>query len=730
MVMVYLNHGGDLINRVLGRSGTLSQEVKNMEQKEEKHTNRLIHEKSPYLLQHAHNPVDWYPWGEEAFEKARREDKPIFLSIGYSTCHWCHVMERESFEDPEVARLMNEVFISIKVDREERPDIDNIYMTICQMMTQSGGWPLTIIMTPDKKPFFAGTYFPKESRYGRIGMLDLIPRIHEIWLTRRDEAVDAADKLTSALQEISRTVPGEELTESILKSAYDQLARYFDEQHGGFGSAPKFPTPHKIFFLLRYWKRTGNAAALKMVEKTLQGMRLGGMYDHIGFGFHRYSTDAKWLLPHFEKMLYDQALLAMAYIEAYQTTGEEEYARTAREVFTYVLRDMTSPEGGFYSAEDADSEGEEGKFYLWSVEEIRRLFDPGEADLILKIYNFEREGNFIEQATGRTTGTNILYLKKPLTELAHDLKIPEQDLQRRLEAARQKLFAVREKRVHPHKDDKILTDWNGLMIAALAKGAQVLDEPAYAEAARRAVDFIFGHLRNPEGRLLHRYRDGQAGLPANVDDYAFLIWGLLELYEATFQVHYLQAALDLNADLIKYFWDERNGGFYFTAHDSENLLIRPKEIYDGAAPSGNSVAMLNLLRLGRITANPDLEAKAAKIGRVFSANVKESPIAHTQLLVALDFAIGPSYEVVMVGNSQAEDTKVMLQALRRQFIPNKVVLFRPSEQETPEISRLAEFTKNQSGLNGKATAYICLNYHCELPTTDVNKMLELLGTRN
>jgi len=691
--------------------------------------NRLIFEKSPYLLQHADNPVDWYPWGPEAFEKARREDKPIFLSIGYSTCHWCHVMEHESFEDSEVARLMNEVFVSIKVDREERPDLDNIYMTVCQMLTGSGGWPLTIIMTPDKKPFFAGTYFPKESRSGIIGMLDLVPRIKEIWITRREEVVKSANQITAALGQVSKYAPGEELGEPILKSAYEQLVQRFDEQYGGFGSAPKFPSPHNLLFLLRYWKRTGDEKSLRMVEKTLQAMRNGGIYDYLGFGFHRYSTDQLWLVPHFEKMLYDQALLAMAYTEAYQTTGNGEYGQTAREIFTYVLRDMKAPTGGYYSGEDAQSEGEEGKFNLWTEEEIRQVLSAEEADLIITVFHVEKEGNFHEEATGKRRGRNILYVKGSIGEIAAGLKISVRDLRRRLEDARGKLFAAREKRIHPHKDDKILVDWNGLMIAALAKGARILDEPQYVEAAKEALDFILTTMRNSDGRLLHRYRDGEAALPAYVDDYAFLIWGMLELYETTFEAGYLQNALNLNNDLLKHFWDDQAGGFYFTADDAEKLLVRQKDIYDGAIPSGNSVAALNLLRLGRITANANLEEKAAKIGRVFSKGIKQSPSAHTQLLVAVDFVIGPSYEVVIAGDSGAEDTKAMVRALRSRFVPNKIVLFRPSEKESPEIIQLAEYTKYQSSIDGKATAYVCLNYRCKLPTTDPGKMLELLGVK-
>ena len=689
--------------------------------------NRLIFEKSPYLLQHADNPVDWYPWGPEAFEKAQKENKPIFLSVGYSTCHWCHVMEHESFEDMEVARLMNEAFVSVKVDREERPDIDSLYMTVSQMMTGGGGWPLTIIMTPDKKPFYAATYIPKETRFGQVGMLDLIPRIDELWSTRRDDVLSSASQITAALKQISPEAPGEALGEPVLSLAYEQLVSNFDEQHGGFGGAPKFPTSHNLLFLLRYWKRTSDENALDMVERTLQAIRRGGIYDHIGFGFHRYSMDSQWLVPHFEKMLYDQAMLAMAYTEAYQATGKGEYAESAREVFSYVLRDMTAPEGGFYSAEDADSEGEEGKFYLWTYEEIQKALTSEEVDLAVKVFNVEKDGNFSEQTTGSKTGGNILHLTASPKELASELEMSEQEFQEHLEAIRQKLFIYREKRAHPHKDDKILTDWNGLMVAATAKGARVLDEPQYATAAKDAVDFILENMSTSDGRLLHRYRDGEAAIPAHVDDYVFLIWGMLELYETTFEVHYLERALALNNDLIEYFWDDNSGGFYFTADDSEELIIRQKDISDGAIPSGNSVAMLNLLRLGRITANPDFEEKAAKIGRIFSGNVSQLPLAYTQLMVAVDFAMGPSYEVVIAGDSQANDTREMLQAIRRRFIPNKVVILRPIEQESPEIVQISPFTKEHTSIDDKATAYVCRNYMCTLPTTDVNKVLELLG---
>lgn len=692
--------------------------------------NRLVTEKSPYLLQHAYNPVDWYPWGEEAFDKSLKEDKPIFLSIGYSTCHWCHVMEHESFEDEETARLMNETFVSIKVDREERPDLDNIYMTVCQMMTGSGGWPLNIIMTPEKKPFFAGTYFPRESHFGRIGMLELAPRIKEIWATRKDEVFQSANKIALALRQLPDETPGQPPGREVLSQAYDQLVQRFDQVHGGFSGAPKFPTAHNMLFLLRYWKRTGDAQALEMVEKTLEAMRNGGICDHIGFGFHRYATDIEWLVPHFEKMLYDQAMIAMTFIEAYQATAKEDYARTAKEILTYVLRDMTAPEGGFYSAEDADSEGVEGKFYVWNLPEINEVLGAEEAALVNEVFNLKPEGNFHEEASGRLTGHNIPHFTKPLQKIASDLGVPAEELEARLETARRKLFAVRENRIRPHKDDKILTDWNGLMIAALAKAAQVFDNSEYARAAQKAADFVLGTMKDASGRLLHRFRDGEAALPSHVDDYAFFIWGLIELYEATFEVRYLEAALKLNHAFLEHFWDSELGGFYFTADDGEQLLVRKKEIYDGAAPSGNSVHALNLIRLGRMVADPELERKADKIARAFSGTISQFPSAYTQMLLALEFEAGRSYEVVIAGLPDAQDTAEMVKCLRRAFVPNKVVLMRPMNEESPEIAKLADYTKNHTSIDHKATAYVCTGFNCQLPTQDPNRMLELLVAKN
>ena len=680
--------------------------------------NRLRFSKSPYLLQHAGNPVDWYPWGEEAFEKARREDKPVFLSIGYSTCHWCHVMAHESFENEEIARLMNDAFVSVKVDREERPDIDDVYMTVCRMMTGRGGWPLTMIMTPDRKPFLAATYIPRESRFGMMGMRELIPQVKDAWKTNRKQLLESAGRVEDLLNQTVEQEAGGDLGTEALDRVYRDLEGRFDETHGGFGGAPKFPTPANLLFLLRYWKRTGENKALAMVEKTLRSMRRGGVYDHLGFGFHRYSTDAVWLVPHFEKMLYDQALLAMAYTEAYQATGEAFYRTVAEEIFSYVARIMTSSEGGFYSAEDADSEGEEGKFYVWSRKELTEVLGEKEADLIAPVFNVTGEGNFREEATGELTGRSILFT-------GTDPNVSPG----RLATARAKLLAARGTRVRPHKDDKILTGWNGLMIAALAKGAQAFDDGRYADAAAKAADFILGGVRGAEGRLLRRYRAGDAGIPAYLDDYAFLTWGLLELYQAMFDPRYLGEALRLNEEALVHFWDEKAGGFFYTADDAEELLVRNRKIEDGAVPSGNSVAMLNLLKLARMTGEDAFEERASAVVRAFSSRVKRYPSAFAFLMTALDFGIGPSAEVVIAGERNAEDTGEMLRAVRSKFLPNTVVLLRPSDPVSPDITRLAPFTKGQTAVDGRATAYICVGRNCMRPTADVSKVIEQLEGR-
>jgi uncharacterized protein len=677
--------------------------------------NRLIQEKSPYLQQHAHNPVDWYPWGEEAFARAAAEDRPVFLSIGYATCHWCHVMERESFEDPRVAALMNEAFVNIKVDREERPDIDGVYMAACQALTGSGGWPLTIVMTPDKQPFFAGTYIPRENRFGRRGMLELVPKLREFWRGQRREALDLSDQVARALRDMATGEPGAAPHADTLYQAYQELQASFDPQHGGFGQAPKFPTPHRLLFLLRYWKRTGETPVLEMVTQTLQAMRQGGIYDHLGFGFHRYSTDARWLVPHFEKMLYDQALLLLAYLEAFQATGDEQYATVAREVLTYVRRDMTSPEGAFYSAEDADSEGVEGKFYVWTTQELRQVLSVEEASLAARFWNVRPKGNFAEEAGDQGSGHNILHLTAPL---------PDTDAEP-LAATRGKLLAVRSQRVRPLRDDKVLTDWNGLMIAALARASVALDEPEYARAAAAAAEFIRHHLRDERGRLLHRYRDGEAAIPGYLDDYAFLTWGLLELYAATFDPAWLRWALELTDDLLARFWDEAHGGFFFSADDAEALLVRTKELYDGATPSGNSVALSSLLRLGRLTGRTDLEERASQMLTAFGSAQRRNLAAHTHFLCGVDFAVGPNREVVIVGEPDAPDTVALLEAAGAGYRPRQVLLLKTPDTAAA-LAELAPYTAPLTAADGRAMAYVCRGGACELPTADPEALRRLL----
>ena len=687
--------------------------------------NRLVFEKSPYLLQHARNPVDWWPWGEAAFAAAKEADKPIFLSIGYSTCHWCHVMEHESFEDAEVAALMNDAFICVKVDREERPDVDQVYMTVTQGMTGSGGWPMTVVMTPEKKPFYAGTYFPKRGRGGRPGMMELVPALADMWANRRDEIQSSADEITAWLAGRTASVAGEALGEATCAAAFDQFVSAYDSRWGGFGHERKFPVPHNLRFLLRWSRRTGDPRGTEMVAHTLRMMRLGGIWDHVGHGIHRYSTDPKWFLPHFEKMLYDQALVSMAAIEAWQVTGDDGLREMAELIFEYVLRDMTSPDGGFYSAEDADSEGEEGLFYIWSREELHAVLGAQEAALWERVYGVEEKGNFFDEATRRKNGLNVFFLEKPLAETAAELDMELSDLRSRLEASRRTLFDVREKRIHPLKDDKILTDWNGLMIAAFSLGARAFDEGTYADAARSAAEFVLRELRTDDGRLMKRWREGEAAFPAVIDDYAFLCWGLVELYQATGEARWIAEARALADGMVEHFWDEEHGGFFIGADDGEALLVRSKEVYDGATPSGNSAATYALVQLARILGAPAYEERAVAVTEAFAGNVAQSPMSHAQLLMAVDFLLGPTFEVVIAGATDAEDVQAMRRALFDGFRPNLVTVLRPDEDEPP-IARLAPYTREQRALDGAATAYVCRDFACKAPTTSVEQMLRNL----
>lgn len=685
-------------------------------------SNRLINEKSPYLKQHAHQPVDWFPWGEEAFTKAGKEEKPIFLSVGYSSCHWCHVMAHESFEDDEVARILNRSFVAIKVDREERPDVDQVYMTVCQALTGRGGWPLSVFLTPEGKPFFAGTYFPKTRRLGMSGFIELLTEIASLWQRDRARVFRAAEEITRALKrgEVSPP-PGPPLEEGALEKGLSQLQQVFDSRYGGFGRAPKFPTPHHLTFLLRCYRRRPAEQTREVIEKTLKAMRYGGIFDHIGWGFHRYAVDEQWKVPHFEKMLYDQAQLALAYLEAFQCFQDPFYGRTAEEIFAYVLREMTDPEGGFYSAEDADSEGKEGAYYLWTPKEMAEVLGEEEAELFSRFWGITKEGNFEE-------GKSIPYQTDSPEAFAAREGLDQETFVSLLEKTRQRLFAFRQKRVRPLKDDKILTAWNGLMIAALSKGAQVFREPRYAQAAEKAASFIWEKLVLPDGSCLRRWCRGEAAHSGVLEDYAFFIWGLLELYETLFQPLWLKRALVLNDRLLDLFWDEQEGGCFFTPRDGEALIFRTKELYDGAVPSGNSVTALNLLRLGRLTGRTDLEEKAERLGRFFSAVVKEQPMAYTQFLCALDFMVGPAEEIIIVGDLGDPRTQGLIAEVHGVFRPNQVLLVLPDEGEArEELRQLAPYVNAYGPVNGLPTAYLCRHYACQAPVTEVEEWKRRLG---
>ncbi len=685
---------------------------------EKQYVNRLAKESSPYLLQHKNNPVDWYPWGDEAFQKATELNRPIFLSIGYSTCHWCHVMEDESFEDEQVAQLLNDNFISIKVDREERPEIDHLYMTVCQAMTGKGGWPLTIIMTPDKYPFFAGTYFPKKGRMGRPGMIELLPAIADAWVNKKGELIQSANQIKKYLIDSNNKEIGDQLNQTILTNTNSQFINRYDKTHGGFGVKPKFPSPHNLIYLLRYHNMSGDKTSLLMVEKTLQEMRLGGIFDHVGFGFHRYSTDREWILPHFEKMLYDQAMLTLAYTEAYQITNNQLYKDTAEEILHYVKRDMTDKRGGFYSAEDADSEGEEGLFYLWTIEEIKNILNNEESELLINTYGLDLEGNYKDEATGKKTEKNILYLKKSISNAKS---------KNRLNDISKKLYVAREKRIHPLKDDKILTDWNGLMIAAFAKAGDVFNSDDYIQQAEKSAQFILKNLTDNNGRLLKRYRNGNAGLDAHLDDYAFFIWGLLELYEATFNVTYLTEAVQLSNIMVEEFWDITNGGFFLGSENSEKLIVRAKTGYDGAMPSGNSVAAMNCSKLNRITGETKWAEISDKIFMTFSNEIQKTPSGYASMVNAFLFNVDSPKEIVIVGSSKDDKTKKAIEKIKSEYVPSKVIIFKDTDDKLNKLSPLAKWTVTQETIDEKTTFYICQDFACKIPTTDLDLALKFIN---
>ena len=694
------------------------------------HTNRLIDEKSPYLLQHAHNPVDWYPWGAAAFEKARREDKPIFLSIGYSTCHWCHVMERESFENEAIAALMNRNFVAIKVDREERPDVDRIYMAFVQATTGGGGWPMSVWLTPDLKPFYGGTYFPPEQRYGHPGFPMVLERVAEAWRQDRDRIEESSREAIAQLTKQSAVAaagPGSALRpdEGTLDAGFYVFRRSFDTRHAGFGEAPKFPRPVALTFLLRYYARKKSQEALDMVTATLGEMAKGGMYDQLGGGFHRYSVDARWFVPHFEKMLYDQAQLAVSYLEAFQITREASFAETARGILDYVLRDMRDPGGAFYSAEDADSvidpahpaEKGEGAFYVWTRSEIEAVAGQPAAEWFCHRFGVEAVGNVQNDPHQEFTGKNILYQ-------AHAEEDPGR-LAAIVEAAH-KLLEARGRRVRPHLDDKVLTAWNGLMISAFAKAGAVLAEPRYADAARRAADFIVGHMHDATtGILLRRYRQGAAAIPGFLDDYAFFAQALLDLYETGFAWRDLELAIRLTEKMAELFEDTEHGAFFSTAEGDPTLVMRIKEDYDGAEPSGNSIAVLNLLRLTQMTDRADFRASAARALEAFGSRMVAAPVGVPQMLVAYEFSMSKPKQIVLVGERDAPDTRRLLGALDSRFVPHRIVLL-VNAGSRQAVARYLPAVADMIAIGGRATAYVCEDYACKLPVADAAEFAQLL----
>jgi uncharacterized protein YyaL (SSP411 family) len=702
------------------------------------HTNRLAQEKSPYLLQHAHNPVDWYPWGEEAFQAARVHNKPIFLSIGYATCHWCHVMERESFENEEIAALMNRHYVAIKVDREERPDVDRIYMTFVQATTGSGGWPMSVWLTPELQPFFGGTYFPPENRWGHPGFGSILTQIAQAWASDRQKIEESARHVVEQLKKQVEVAPGRAgapYDAATLESAFSIFRRTFDSSLGGFGGAPKFPRVSVHHFLLRYYARTKNPEALDMVLLTLREMAKGGMNDQLGGGFHRYSVDDRWFVPHFEKMLYDQAQIAISCLEGLQVTGDRQYADTARRIFDYVLRDMTDAGGGFYSAEDADSaiapahpdlKGE-GAFYIWSLEEIRSLVSQPAADWFCYRYGVAAGSNVESDPHGEFTGKNILYQAHTVEETARHFSQPAGDVQTALDRARGLLMAARAKRVRPLLDDKILTAWNGLMISAFAKGGAVLDDPRYAEAARRAGEFVIGHLYDaPSGRLLRRYREGDAAIPAFLDDYAMFVQGLLDLYEAQFDRRHLELAVRLTEKQIELFEDTESGAFFSTAAGDHRLVLRVKEDYDGAEPSGNSVALMNLVRLARMTNRAAFAASAERTLAAFASRLALAPVAIPQMLTACEFLLGEPREIILVGRRDSVEMRALLRELHTRFVPSRVLLMIDSTETRQALAAAIPSVASMNPVEGRASAYVCRNYTCQLPVSEPAKFAELI----
>jgi uncharacterized protein len=710
------------------------------------HTNRLAQEKSPYLLQHAHNPVDWYPWGDEAFEKARRENKPIFLSVGYSTCHWCHVMAHESFENEEIAALMNREFVNIKVDREERPDVDRVYMTFVQATTGGGGWPMSVWLTPDLKPFVGGTYFPPEDRYGQPAFRNVLERIATAWKENHDKIVDQGGKIVEALRESQSATTAEgKIDAAILDAAYRQLERSYDSKEGGFGNAPKFPRPVAFNFLTRFYARDTNGEsgkhALEMTLFTLRKMAAGGMHDHIGGGFHRYSVDRYWHVPHFEKMLYDQAQLATAYLDAFQITRDRQYESVARDILDYVARDMVSKEGGFFSAEDADSpviaagadrghlETKEGAFYVWTEKEIDAALGNA-ADIFAFHYGVQPQGNAPEGSDPQDEfrGKNILIERHTIAETAQHFKKTGEEVKNSLAQSRAKLFSIRAKRPRPHLDDKIIAAWNGLMISAYARAARILDEPRYLEIATRAAKFLRTNLYEEKSKLLYRnYRGGRSDIEGFADDYAFVIQGLLDLYEASFDVEWLKFAVELQETQDRFFFDEKTGGYFSTSGKDQSVFLRMKDDNDSAEPAASSVAALNLFRLAQFRDDKQIAERARKTTDTFATTLSHFPSAMPQMLVALDYSLSKPRQIVIAGKKDAPETKTLLREVNTHFLPKTILCLADGAEGQKYLGEQNEAIRAMSPIDGKPAAYVCENFTCKAPVTDPAPLSELLS---
>ena len=684
---------------------------------EAKFTNHLINETSPYLLQHAHNPVDWYPWGEEAFAKARAENKPVLLSIGYSACHWCHVMAHESFEDEEIARLMNENFVNIKVDREERPDLDQIYMSAVQMMTHHGGWPMTVFLTPEGVPFYGGTYFPPQDRYNMPGFPRVLIGVAEAFNQRRADIKETGTSLVNELRRLSQSSASDlPIEKELLDAAYAGIVKSYDSTNGGFGGAPKFPPAMTLEFLLRTYARTRDQNTLQLVNLTCRKMAEGGIYDQLGGGFHRYSTDARWLVPHFEKMLYDNALLSRLYLHHFQVTQSESSRETVEGVLDYVLREMTDARGGFYSTQDADSEGHEGKFFVWDVNEIRSALGETAAALFCDYYNVTEKGNF--------EGKNILNVTRRLEDVASSNNVTVEQLRESLALSRRTLFELREQRVKPDRDEKIITAWNGLMLASFAEAGVILERPNYTDVARRNAEFVLANLRRDE-LLLRTYKDGVAKFNAYLEDYAFFIEGLVTLYETTGEFRWLNEALSLTDRMVAEFWDEENGGFFFTGNSHENLIVRSKDYFDNATPSGNSVAAGALLRLAVLSGNERYRNLAIAVFREAADSTRRYPSGFGYLLSGIDFLLSTPKEIAIVAR-ETPDMQPLLLEVWRAYLPNKVVA--PSLIADTSCSSKLPLLENRPLQDGRATAYVCENYTCKQPVTDRSELAAQLAS--